>query len=157
MMILPVLHVLEHGGVLNASITLSLNYCTAWFLNISAYCAVNTYGLISGYVGYGKKHRWISFFMLLFQVLFYTILTTVLFAILSPEKIGLKVILAAIVPFAYGSYWYYTAYFCLFFLMPYLDIFIEKTTKTEARKMLASCFFVFSLLTTFLIEISEIR
>ncbi len=34
MMILPVLHVLEHGGVLNASITLSLNYCTAWFLNI---------------------------------------------------------------------------------------------------------------------------
>ncbi len=95
--------------------------------------------------------------MLLFQVLFYTILTTVLFAILSPEKIGLKVILAAIVPFAYGSYWYYTAYFCLFFLMPYLDIFIEKTTKTEARKMLASCFFVFSLLTTFLIEISEIR
>ena len=38
-----------------------------------------------------------------------------------------------------------------------VDKFIEKTTKTEARKMLASCFFVFSLLTTFLIEISEIR
>ena len=149
MVMIPLLHVLEHGGVLNASGVLSANYCTAWFLNIAAYCAVNTYGLISGYVGYEKKHGWTNFFMLLFQVSFYTILTTVFFAILSPEKINLKIILAAIIPFAYGSYWYYTAYFCLFFVMPYLDIFIKKATRTESRKMLISCFCVFSLLTTF--------
>ena len=48
---------------------------------------------------------------------FYTILTTVLFAILSPEKIGLKVILAAIVPF---RIWILLVLYSLFLLV-FLD------------------------------------
>ena len=156
MMMIPVLHVLERGGVLNASGVLTTNYCAAWLLNVMSYCAVNTYGLISGYVGYGRKHRWSSFLILMFQVLFYTITTTVAFVFIKPEAVNLKVILGAIIPFAYESYWYYTAYFCLFFIMPYLDILIDRLTKIEAQKMLIATFLSFLYFLHSLIKIWEI-
>ena len=45
-----VLHVLGKGGILNNAAPDSAAYWTAWFLEICAYCAVNCFALISGYV-----------------------------------------------------------------------------------------------------------
>ena len=57
MFMVVILHVLGQGGILNTVSSLSLNYEIAWFLEISAYCAVNCYALISGYVGINSKFK----------------------------------------------------------------------------------------------------
>lgn len=58
MFMVSVLHVLGQGSVLSASGKIPLNYAFAWFLEISAYCAVNCYALISGYVGVKSRFKY---------------------------------------------------------------------------------------------------
>lgn len=51
MWMVVILHILNKGGVLAAAAPLSAGQGTARLLETAAYCAVNCYGLISGYVG----------------------------------------------------------------------------------------------------------
>lgn len=149
MIMIPILHILGHGGILENSVKLSVRYELSWFLELACYCAVNSYALISGFVQYGRKQKYSNIIYLYFQVLFYTILTTVIFAFWKPEMIGLKSIVKAVFPFAYNTYWYFTAYFCLFFFIPSLNLMLDKFEKEQVQKLLLALFFIFSLLQTF--------
>ena len=146
-------HILYHGGLLENAIPFLGTYQAAWLLDIAVCCAVNIYGMISGYVGYGRKHRISRFLELYLQVLFYTIFTTVFFLFYKPELIDGDVICGAFFPFAYAyrgywAYWYYTAYFCLFFVMPFLDKLIVILDQKEIERLLVALFLVTSLLPT---------
>lgn len=147
MIMIPTLHVLGHGGILKNASPLSMHYDIAWLIEIACYCAVNSFAIISGYVGYGSKHKYSNIFYLYFQVLFYTLLSTVVFSFYKPELVTAKTIIKAFLPFT-GTYWYFAAYFCLFFLMPFLDMLLDKFKKEDTQKLLITLFFVFSLLPT---------
>ena len=61
MFLVVLLHSLGQGGLLqNLSIT-DKQYSFVWLLEIFAYCAVNIFGLISGYVSYRDKETKIKF------------------------------------------------------------------------------------------------
>ena len=77
MFMVVMLHILGHGGILNNATSGSLNYGVAWLLETMAYCAVNCYALISGFVGTKAKYRYTNIVMLWLQVVFYTIIITV--------------------------------------------------------------------------------
>ena len=68
-----ILHCLGKGGVLDAAKQGTAQYSSAWFLEAVAYCAVNIFGMISGYVGYSdmpkktKYSNWILMWRLLTQ------------------------------------------------------------------------------------------
>ena len=143
-------HILYHGGILENAVPFSGIYKAAWLLDIDVCCAVNIYGMISGYVGYGRKHRISRFLELYLQVLFYTVLTTVFFWFYKPELIDGDVIRWTFFPFTYRIrvYWYYTAYFCLYFVMPFLDKLITILDQKETERLLAALFLVTSLLPT---------
>ncbi|MBR6668219.1 MAG: acyltransferase family protein [Clostridia bacterium] len=51
MLMVVVLHVLNHGGILESSARGMPVYNAAWLLRAAGTCAVNCYALISGYVG----------------------------------------------------------------------------------------------------------
>jgi surface polysaccharide O-acyltransferase-like enzyme len=146
MIFIPILHVLGQGGILGNSISLSANYEVAWFLEIAAYCAVNCYALISGYVGYDSKYKFSNIIYLYFQVIFYTLIITSIFAVLKPETIEISNFVKAVFPFAFGTYWYFTAYFCMFFFMPFMNYFINTAPKNLARKMIFAIIILFSIL-----------
>lgn len=149
MIMIPILHVLGHGGILENSVKLSVRYELSWFLEIACYCAVNSYALISGFVQYGRKQKYSNIIYLYFQVLFYTILATAMFAFWKPEMVGFKTIIKAVFPFAYNTYWYFTAYFCLVFFIPSLNLILDKFEKEQVQKLLLAFFVIFSLLQTF--------
>ena len=52
-----VLHVMGQGGIVWTIDGSSNNYIVAWLLELLAFCAVNCYALISGYVGLYKKFK----------------------------------------------------------------------------------------------------
>lgn len=58
MWMVVILHILNKGGVLAAAAPLSAGQGTARLLETAAYCAVNCYGLISGYVGVQRRFRY---------------------------------------------------------------------------------------------------
>ncbi len=148
MMMIPMFHTLGHGGILKGLRPFSANYELGWFLVVVSYCAVDCYALISGFVGYGSKYKYSNIIYRYFQVLFYTIPTTAVFFLLKPETVGLKTILGAIFPFAYSTYWYFTAYFCLFFFIPFLNAILDKFDKPTVQKLLFWLFIIFSILPT---------
>ena len=70
MFLVVFLHVLGRGGVLESAPILSVNYEIAWFIEIAAYCAVNCYALISGYVGIRGHYRYSNLLLLWLRVAF---------------------------------------------------------------------------------------
>ena len=146
---IPVLHILGQGGILSNSNALSVHNEVAFLLEIASYCAVNSYAIISGYVGYEKKQKYSNILYLCFQVSFYIIVTTVVFYFFKPETVNLKTaVLEALFPFAYNTYWYFSAYFCLFFFMPFLNMVLDKFDRKNSKRLLLLLFFIFSLLPT---------
>ena len=148
MVMIPILHILGQGGILENAVPLSGRYMVAWLLEISCYCAVNVYGMISGYVGYRQPHNYARLLQLYFQVAFYTIIVSVLFRIWKPEMVSTATVRAAVFPFAYNVYWYFTAYFCLFVFMPFLDKMIDRISQREARVLIATIIVFLSVLPT---------
>ncbi len=142
------LHILGQGGIISASSPLTINYEIAWFLEIGSYCAVNCYALISGYIGYARKFKYQNILKLYLQVIFYTTIITTLFAVVCPSVIGVKDFVKALFPFAFKQYWYFTAYFCVFFFIPFLGILVDKLDKRQTKKLIATIGFLFCVLPT---------
>jgi surface polysaccharide O-acyltransferase-like enzyme len=151
MFMVVVLHVLGFNNVLASSVKLSVNYELAWLLETAAYCAVNVFALISGYVGYGKKPKLSRLIELTLQVYFYTMLAFAFFTTIGRDYFNLYSIERALFPFRSG-YWYYIAYYCLFFFFPFINELLEKLSKENYRKLICALVFVFSVLPTILVK-----
>ncbi|MBQ6946801.1 MAG: acyltransferase, partial [Clostridia bacterium] len=68
MFMVVLLHVLGVGGLLKAANDAPIGYEALRVLQIGATCAVNCYGLISGYVGYKGKFKLSSIALMWLQV-----------------------------------------------------------------------------------------
>lgn len=148
MIMIPILHIMGHGGILSTVKPFSLNYDIVWLLKSAACCAVNCYGLISGYVGYGRKFKYSNILYLCMQVAFYTLIITGLFAVFEPGSVGVKSIIKAAFPFASNIYWYFTSYFCMFFFIPFFNLFLERLEKKWLDRLIFTILFIFSILPT---------
>mgnify|MGYP003303301743 CR=1 FL=1 len=132
MFMVVILHILCQGGVYANTIKMSFSYEIAWLLEIMCFCAVNCFGLISGYVGIKAKFSLSKLFYLWVMVAFYTLLLTCFFVWLYPEKNDLQHWLRVIFPVTTNQYWYFSAYFLMYFFTP---IFNKVVNELEERKL----------------------
>lgn len=145
MLMVVVLHVLGQGGVLKSSEPLSLGYSVAWFLEIAAYCAVNCYALISGYVGVNGRFKYSNIAYMWLQVAFYTVLISAVFAKLTPEVTKMD-ILKAFFPVSTSFYWYFTAYFAIFFFTPIFNRALNALTAKQMYALAIAIIILFSVI-----------
>lgn len=129
MISIMVLHIMGQGGVLEALKTGEANYFVAWFLEILCFFGVTTYGLISGFVGVDAHYKVTNIIYTWLQVFFYTIIITTVFYFIMPESIHGSAFLSACFPVFTEQYWYFSAYFGVFFLMPVLNFAIKNMDK----------------------------
>lgn len=120
-----VLHLLGRGGVLYAA--QGSHRAIGWLLEVLCFGAANVYALISGFLGFGKKHRLSKYLLTWLQVVFYGLITSV--AACCLKGAGWRDVLHALFPVAFSQYWYFTAYTGTFLLMPLLDQLIERTKR----------------------------
>ena len=131
MFMVVLLHVLDVGGILNATQGQALKYESLKVVFIASRCAVNCYGLISGYVCYRSKWRISSVVTLWLQVFLYSAGLGVLFYVLMPGKVALKEVIKLCMPVLMQRYWYFTAYVALFFTMPLLNAAIDRINRRQ--------------------------
>lgn len=144
MLAVCLLHILGQGGILAKTVKYSARYEIAWFLEITAYCAVNCYALISGYVGAGAKYKRSNLWYICVQTLFHCFWIFALSPLILPPKQCASLLFDV---FVGKYYWYLFAYIGLFFLMPLLNIAVERLSKNELKYSLSSilgCIFVLS-------------
>jgi len=141
-----ILHCLGKGGVLDAAKQGTAQYSSAWFLEAVAYCAVNIFGMISGYVGYSdmpKKTKYSNWILMWLQVVFYGAVTTVIFQLIMPDAVVKKDLFEMFLPVSKELYWYFTAYTALFFIMPLLNAAVRGCTEKQLKQMLIIILVVF--------------
>lgn len=140
------LHMLGRGGILDYAPFLSGKYEVVWLIEIAAYCAVNCYALISGYVGIHGKYRYSNWVLLWLRVLFYSILITVFFKFAAPSVVGRYEWTSAVFPTSREQYWYFTAYTGLFLLIPVLNFFISHASRKQLKLVVMLGIVLYSVL-----------
>lgn len=146
MLMVVVLHVLGVGGILYATSEGTAANNIAWFLETANICAVNCFGLVSGYVlckGHYRRSRLLSLWI---RVVFESLIITAIFALFVRGTVGTEHWLIVFTPVIHGVYWYFTAYFALFFFVPYINKMLNALSKRELVSLAVSVIFVFSFL-----------
>ena len=143
-----ILHILNIGGIIRQTPTNSPAYWSGLVLFLAAFSAVNCYGLISGYVGLYARYRYAKLAMLWLQVVFYNLVGLVVLAFVVGQPLEAMDFWQAFSPLIHRSFWYFTAYFGLFFLMPILNRGVQALTAPQARMLGWSLVVLFSLAPT---------
>lgn len=148
MLFIVVLHLLGQGGVLRNTAPFSWGFYGAWLMEAFALCAVNCYGLLSGYFGVTARFSYRKYLPHWLQVLFYSLGFALLFGALSPGGFSLQAIIGACLPVLTSQYWYFTAYTVVFFLMPFLNLIVNNVDQRGAKRLCWTVAVLFSLLPT---------
>lgn len=154
MFMILLLHILGQGGVIDAVSNDPLKFNLAWLLEVGAFCCVNCYALISGYVGYGRDFKFTNIIMLWLRVIFYTVGITAVFAFIRPETLaaensGDKFFLIseswdrAIFPVSESMYWYFSAYVFCYFFTPILNKAVQAL---EGKQLKSTLFMIIALI-----------
>lgn len=129
MLMVVVLHLLGHGGGLKSLQSNSAN----WFIlsGIESVCiiAVNCFALTTGFLYVSKKIKIKNILNLYLQVLFFSLGIALIFFVLKKEPFSVRSLLNFLLPIASKRYWYFSAYFILFLIMPLLNVVLEYTDK----------------------------
>ena len=155
MLMIPMIHVMSHGGVISSTVPFSLQYESAWLLESFLLVAVNCFVLITGYVYYGKETRFYRLLTLWAEVLFYSIIIVIGLKFIFPNEIGFNQYWQALIPtfFTHGwfsRYWFFTAYVGMFLLSPFINLGLRHFDKKQDLTVFLFMFIVFSLLPTIL-------
>ncbi len=148
MFMVLILHILGAGGILDATKENSLNYHIGWFMEVGAYCAVNLFALTTGYLMVGRKWRIGRIIDLWLQVVFYSAGITLIFGIINPSYVSAKFLLKSFFPVFFKLWWYFTAYFGLFFFIPFLNKLMEILTKRQTFILTCVLIILFSIIDT---------
>jgi len=145
MLLVVVLHVLGQGGVLAHTWAYSGQYLIGWYLEYAAFCSVNLFALISGYVGVRSKCRASNLAVLWLQVFLYSFGIAAVVAIFRPELCSGADLIEYAFPVITRKYWYFSAYFSLFLFMPLLNAGINALSKQTLRRVIVAMILVFSV------------
>lgn len=146
MYLVVVLHLLGSADIEAYLPLCSLKYEVAWLLEMLAFCAVNCYALISGYVAINRRRGIANLIVLWFQVWFYSVIIASILSVLYPELVSKEILIKSFFPVITKQYWYFTAYFGLFLVMPLLMYALTNLSKVELKRIIIIGFVLFSIL-----------
>jgi Uncharacterized protein conserved in bacteria len=149
MLLVVVLHILGRGGALENARPFTANYELAWLLETAAYCAVDCYAVLSGYLLCRSRCRSGSLIGLWFQVFVYSAGITLAFAVFR-EHVSLGRFLKSCLPVSFGQYWYFTAYFAVYCIAPFLNRLLVSLNREAFRRLEWTLFLLLSLVPTLL-------
>lgn len=145
MLCVVILHAMNSGGLLFYTIKDSSQYKFAWLIEIIAFCAVDVFAIISGYVMWNKKTNYKKLINLWFQVVFYSLIITFVTSFIYPNSVYKSDYIKSVFPVINKTYWYFTAYFGLFIIKPFIDKGIQDINEKTLKKIFIIILVIFSL------------
>lgn len=136
MFMIALLHVLGMGGITGAAAGTS-SYYPVYFMQNAAFCAVNCYALVSGYLMLGKKIKPSRISELWFEVFFYSVGLSAIMIAVYDEFFSARNVVYALTPIISKQYWYMTAYFLMYLFIPMMNRFAEAADKKSFTAVIA--------------------
>lgn len=142
-----ILHTIKNGGILNAVTPHSYQFLVGQILNTWTYCAVNIFGIISGYVGYTKTAKLFkpeNYLTLWLEVVFYGVTVTLGCYLLIPSSRTEFSLLPMFFPLSNNLYWYFTAFTLLFCFTPLINSAVRNCSQNYLIFLFLLILLVFS-------------
>lgn len=148
MFMIIVMHIVNHGSMIDLVHKGTVSYYCVWFLFGIGFTSINLYILLSGYFLAESKFSSWKVLRLELQVLFYALGITLLFWITGwAQERELKVLVMSATPVASDFYWFATMYVGMYLMSPLLNIFARALTKRQFQCTLVLLFALFSVWT----------
>lgn len=139
--------ILHVSGWENYIKVFSDNYYCIYAIKTLTLCSVDCFALISGYNLYNKKVKLHNLIYLHTNVLFYSVGIMLVVKFFTNIHVAASDIIYSFLPVMSSRYWYYSAYFGMFLLIPAMNILIERSSEKEGRLILMSIIIVGTILT----------
>lgn len=110
--------------------------------SVSSVC-VNCFVLISGYFAVKTPFKFSKLFMLIREVLTYSIVIYLVFLVFGLVNFDVKSFILAFLPSLTRQYWFITTYLGLYIISPFIKIAAEKFKKEEFFSLLLIIFLLF--------------
>lgn len=123
---------------------LLLDWCVLGNLGVDIFVMISGYFLCAN-PNFNRKRNSIA---LLTQVWFFSILGLVVYCV-TGHSVTREIVMKAIFPTVFSEYWFFTIYFVLLFLIPYINIVLDKLDRTGLRKLIAIMIMFWSVVPTF--------
>ena len=113
--------------------------------HVFCYCAVDVFVMATGYIMCRLGFKYVRIVRLWRQVVGYS-LVLCLIGYFAGLKIGWRDWSNSIMPITTNQYWFFTQYFALFFMIPFLNRLIDSLTERETWGLLATGLGLLSLM-----------
>lgn len=124
-------------------------YSIYLLINIFSYCAVDGFAIISGYMANNRPRKWSRLVEMWFQAFFYSFVITLILVFAGiGSSLGIMDIIRCALPVTSEYFWYFTAFFGLYFVIPVLDRFLFAIEVDVARKAFIIIVMLFSVMGT---------
>ena len=140
------LHILNFGINYQGLESFSANWYISWFLEGFCYCAVNIYAMISGYVMLNSRCRASRIIELWLQVFCYSVISILVLNKLQPELVSRMDIWKSCFPVLSQRFWYFTAYFAIFWFIPFFNWIVDKLSYIQMRKLIYRLILIFGIM-----------
>lgn len=147
MAMVVMLHVLLRSKLIDDTTPLTLKYEVLWFIEIFCYCAVDCFVLISGYVCLNTKFRLSRIVSLWVQVAFYSVIFEIIYQIVQ-GSFDYEWLIRSFLPVTSNGYWFFTQYFVLSFLIPFLNKMVKSVTLKQSAALAGVLLFFLSFMST---------
>lgn len=150
MVYVVILHALGQGGMMNKG-SLGMQFAALALFYITT-PAVNIFALVTGYVSFSDKKKPLNrkrLFEMWFQVVFYALVITTICRFVVPNFVTTRDFVSSVMPLYYDIYWYFTAYFLVSILSPFINAAVRALPESTLRKVFFVIIFFFSLFNSF--------
>jgi surface polysaccharide O-acyltransferase-like enzyme len=144
MLMIILLHSIDHSGLLENLVSGSMLYWYEWFIYALVQVCVNCFVLISGYFLVKSKFRFEKLAMLWIEVVFYALIIKIIMMALGEIPFSITSLISCFVPILTGRYWFVTIYFGMYLLSPFLNIGIKAMSKRQHTSLVVLLILLFS-------------
>ena len=143
-------HFAVHSGFVFPTDVISFNRLWIQLIQIGGKIGVNIFVLISGFfLIYQKEIKMIKIIRLWGQVFFYSCIFYFVFVALGFEQFDTKQMISCIAPVTFSQWWFVSAYFVLYILAPYVNIFLLSLNHKQYTYFLTVVLLLWSVIPTF--------
>lgn len=119
----------------------------AQWTEILAYCSVDLFALLSGYLGITSSKRSSSRALELLSIsVLYSIFITVVFLGLFQEQMNAKNVIVGLFPFVKRRYWYLYCYIPVAMFQPFINSFIKELSLKQHKRISIVILLLFSVI-----------
>ena len=138
-------HIIGQGGLLENAVMGSGKFWVLSFAQILVYCAVNIYGITTGYLLCRKAFQLNRVVKIWMTTVFWSVAVSCCFFALVPESRTVEEAVSMFLPILRGRYWFFTAYFVVMLVSPALNVLIHSMSRRQFHLLFAALFVIFGI------------